>query len=103
VVALVGSNAAAVASVNDVLQDPARAAVVQGSLAIVRAGQVQSFSGDPVYYVGTAPWWTKVWLRLSRHAFLLTLVAVLLAVTVAVGVFGALQRRARRRLDGAAG
>ena len=103
VVALVGSNAAAVASVNDVLQDPAKSAAVQGSLAIVRAGQVQSYSGDPVYYVGTAPWWTKVWLRLSRHVFLLTLVAILLAVTVAVGVFGALQRRARRRLDGAAG
>jgi hypothetical protein len=100
VVALVGSDPAAVRAVSDALDDAGSVAAMRGELALVRGGTVRSYEGGHVYYVGTLPWWTRAWFHLSRHPLLLTLLALIVAVTVAVWIYAWLQRRATRRLDG---
>jgi hypothetical protein len=102
VVALIGSDAAGVAAVTDALEDSGRVSSMRGDLVLVRAGELRSYESDQVYYVGTLPWWTRIWFHLSHHPLLLTLAALAVALTVAVWIFSLLQRRAARRLDGQA-
>jgi hypothetical protein len=102
VVALIGSDAAGVAAVTDALEDSGRVSSMRGDLVLVRAGELRSYESDQVYYVGTLPWWTRIWFHLSHHPLLLTLAALAVALTIAVWIFSLLQRRAARRLDGQA-
>jgi cellulose synthase operon protein B len=98
VVALTGTDAAATDMLVDVLEDEGKVPLIRGDLAIVRAGNVQSYLGDDSYYVGSLPWWKWLWFHLSRHPVLLTLVTLAVATVVALWVYGWLQRRVARRL-----
>jgi cellulose synthase operon protein B len=102
VVALIGSDSAGVSAVTDALDDPARLSSMHGDLVLVRAGEVRSYESDQVYYVGTLSWWTLAWFHLSRHPLLLTVAALIIALTFAVWILASLQRRAARRLAGQA-
>jgi cellulose synthase operon protein B len=98
VVALAGTDANATAGLVDVLEDEGKVPLIRGDLAIVRAGDVQSYQGDELYYVGSLSWWKWLWFHLSRHPLLLTLVTLAIAIVVALWLYGWLQRRVARRL-----
>jgi hypothetical protein len=98
VVALAGTDADAATALIDVLEDEGKVPMIRGDLAIVRAGDVQSYQGDALYYVGSLSWWKWLWFHLSRHPLLLTLVTLVLAIVVALWLYGWLQRRVARRL-----
>jgi cellulose synthase operon protein B len=98
VVALAGTDVNAQAALIDVLDDEGKVPFIRGDLAIVRAGQVASYQGDELYYVGTLSWWKWLWFHLSRHPILLTLVTLAVAVVVALWLYGWLQRRVSQRL-----
>lgn len=98
VVALAGTDDNAGRTLVATLEDDGKVPQVRGDLAIVRAGDVQSYRGDDVYYVGSLPWWQRLWFHISQHPVLLTLIALVLAITVAMWIYGWLQRRVARRL-----
>ena len=99
VVALSGTDAAATNALVDVLEDEGKVPMIRGDLAIVRAGNVQSYQGESLYYVGSLSWWKWSWFHLSRHPILLTLVTLAFAIIVALWLYGWLQRRVARRLQ----
>ena len=98
--ALIGSDAAGVSAVADALDDPGRVSSIHGDLVLVRGDEVRSYESGQVYYVGTLPWWTRAWFHLSRYPLLLTVAALVVALTFAVWIYALLQRRAARRLGG---
>jgi cellulose synthase operon protein B len=100
VVAFVGSDNTAENSLLDVIEDEGKVGAVAGDLTIVRGADVQSFRGGSTYYVGTLSWWKRIWFHVSRHPLLLSFLALLLAISIAVWCYGWLQRRAARRLAG---
>lgn len=102
VVALVGTDADAAGALIDALEDEGKVPLIRGDLAIVRAGDVQSYEGDSFYYVGSLPWWKWLWFHLSRHPVLLTLVTLVVATILAMWIYGWLQRRVATRLGGRA-
>jgi hypothetical protein len=103
VVALVGSDAAAADSLVATLEDDSKVPLIRGELAIVRGEGVQSFSGEDTYYVGSLSWWQWLWFHFSRHALLLTLLALVTAVAAGLFIYGRLQRVVTRRLEGRTG
>jgi hypothetical protein len=98
VVALLGSDGAAVQSVTSALQDDSKIALIRGDLSIFRGGDVQSYQGRDVYYVGSLSLWQRIYFLFARHAMVLTLLSLSAAVTAALLIYGWLQRRAARRL-----
>jgi hypothetical protein len=99
VVALTGTDSAAANALIDTLDDEGKVPLLRGDLAIVRAGAVQSYAAEEYYYVGSLPWWQRLWFHLSRHPVLLTLVTLITAIVVALFLYGWLQRRVARRLE----
>lgn len=100
VVAFAGTDAQASQALLDVLEDEGAVSFIRGDLAVVRAGAVQSYRSDALYYVGSLSWWQWLWFHLSRHALLLTFIVLVIAVVVAMVIHGWLQRRAAQRLAG---
>jgi hypothetical protein len=98
VVALSGTDDAAQAQLVDVLEDEGKVPLIRGDLSIVRNGDVRSYQGDSLYYVGSLSWWKWLWFHLSRHPVLLTLVTLSVAIVVALWLYGWLQQRVARRL-----
>jgi hypothetical protein len=99
VVAIVGTDAAAAGSLVGALDDDSKVPLIRGELAIVRNGDVQSFQGSSLYYVGSLSWWQWLWFHFSRHALLLTLVSLAAAVVAALFLYGLLQRLVTKRLE----
>jgi cellulose synthase operon protein B len=99
VVAMVGSNPSAAASLIAALDDASKVPFIRGELAIVRNGDVQSFQGSSQYYVGSLSWWQWLWFHFSQHALLLTLLSLAAAIAVALFLYGSLQRLVTRRLE----
>ena len=100
VVALLGRDAAASQALVAALDDNARVPLIRGELAVIRNGTVQSFEGAGFYYVGSLPFWQWFWFHFSQHAWLLILLALAIAVAAGLLVYGALERRVQRRLEG---
>ncbi|HUO19276.1 MAG TPA: cellulose biosynthesis cyclic di-GMP-binding regulatory protein BcsB [Steroidobacteraceae bacterium] len=100
VVALLGRDAAAAHALVAALDDNARVPLIRGGLAVIRNDAVQSFEGAGLYYVGSLPFWQWFWFHFSQHAWLLILLALAIAVAAGLLVYGALERRVQRRLEG---
>ncbi len=98
VVALTASDTAAAQSLLNTLEDDSKVPMIRGDLAIVRGDNVQSYQGDAVYYVGSLSWWMWLWFHVSQHPVLLTLLAIVMAVGVALLSYGWLQQRLRKRM-----
>jgi cellulose synthase operon protein B len=98
VVALAATDDAAARALIDSLEDVGQVQRIRGDLAIVRAGIVQSYQGDSVYYVGTLPWWNRLLFHLSRLPLLLAIVTLGVAILLALWIHGWLKRRAALRL-----
>jgi cellulose synthase operon protein B len=100
VVALVGNDTAAADALIAALEDDSKVPLIRGELAIVRGDGIQSFAGEQTYYVGSLSWWQWLWFHFSRHALLLTLLALATAVAAGLFAYGRLQRLVTKRLEG---
>jgi hypothetical protein len=103
VVALVGNDEPAAESLVTTLEDDGKVSLIRGELVIVRGDEVQSFAGGDSYYVGSLTWWQWLWFHFSRHALMLTLLALATAVAAGLFIYGRLQRVVSRRLEGRTG
>jgi len=100
VVALLGRDAEAAHALIATLDDNSKVPLIRGGLAVIRNGTVQSFEGTGYYYVGSLPFWQWFWFHFSRHAWLLIVLTLLVALGAGLLVYGALERRVKRRLEG---
>ncbi|KUY80831.1 cellulose biosynthesis cyclic di-GMP-binding regulatory protein BcsB [Burkholderia sp. RF4-BP95] len=97
VVALTATDQARLADLLDVLEKPGLVSQLQGDLALVRPGQVDSLRVGEPYVVGFVPWYARVWTQAARHPVVLGVVGVVAGLLLALGVFSVLQRIAARR------
>ncbi|WP_269507326.1 cellulose biosynthesis cyclic di-GMP-binding regulatory protein BcsB [Burkholderia sp. IMCC1007] len=97
VVALTATNQAHLGDLLDVFQKPGLVSQLQGDLALVRSGQVDSLRVGEPYVVGFVPWYARVWTHAARHPVVLGAVGVVAGLLLALGVFSVLQRIAARR------
>ncbi|KVL85729.1 cellulose biosynthesis cyclic di-GMP-binding regulatory protein BcsB [Burkholderia stagnalis] len=97
VVALSATDPARLGSVLDVFENAGLVSQLQGDLALVRPGSVDSMRvGDP-YVVGFVPWYARLWTVAARHPVVLGAVGVVAGLLLALGAFSVLQRIAARR------
>ncbi|AJY39285.1 bacterial cellulose synthase subunit [Burkholderia humptydooensis] len=97
VVALTATDARHLGDLLDVFEKPGLVAQLQGDVALVRAGAVESLRVGEPYLVGYVPWYARVWTAVAKHPALLGLVGAAAGLLLALGAFGALQRIAARR------
>lgn len=71
---------------------------IKGSVALIRASGVTSYTVGPVYYVGELPWWEWLWYHLSDRPWLLASVAFFVVLFLSILLWHALRFVARRRL-----
>lgn len=82
------------------LQSFADQAKVRGSVALVRADEIQSFSLGTSYVSGNLPWWLKIRIAFSEYPALIAVTGALAGVVLAMLAFGWLANRARKRIKG---
>src|SRR5579871_2510312 len=99
VLALLGRDAAAARSLVATLNDNSKVSLIRGELAVVRNDTVQSFESNDVYYVGSLPFWQWLWFHFAHHAVLLIVLALAVALTCGLLVYGRLERRVKQRLE----
>ncbi|WP_421988879.1 UDP-forming cellulose synthase catalytic subunit [Roseococcus sp.] len=98
VVALTGVTPVAIAGLVVALRDPVLAPRIQGDVALLSGGTMQSFSTQTPYRVGRLPWWMwpQVWLAEHPERVLLLLLGA--AALIGVPFFWMLRRRSLSRL-----
>ncbi|AOJ47833.1 cellulose synthase [Burkholderia thailandensis] len=97
VVALTATDARHLGDLLDVFEKPGLVAQLQGDVALVRSGAVESLRVGEPYLVGYVPWYARVWTAVAKHPALLGLLGAAAGLLLALGAFGALQRIAARR------
>ncbi|KVF76467.1 cellulose synthase [Burkholderia sp. FL-7-2-10-S1-D7] len=97
VVALTATDQTRLADLLDVFEKPGLVSQLQGDLALVRPGQVDSLRVGEPYVVGFVPWYARVWTHAAQHPVVLGVVGVVAGLLLALGVFSVLQRIAARR------
>ncbi|AIO33170.1 bacterial cellulose synthase subunit [Burkholderia cenocepacia] len=97
VVALTATEPSRLGDLLDVFQKPGLVSQLQGDLALVRPGTVDSLRVGEPYVVGFVPWYARVWTHAARHPVVLGAVGVVAGLLLALGVFSVLQRIAARR------
>jgi len=99
VVAVASTSPAQESGVIDAFDNGASVSRMRGDTVVIRNGEVDSFQGEPVYYVGTLSVWKRLWLYLSHVPFLVLLLALLAGVMLAFWLYAYLQRAAARRIS----
>lgn len=97
VVAMTGTDDARLDSLLDVFDKPDRVAQIQGDVALVRDGRIESIRAGNTYVVGYVPWYAQIWGRAMRHPILLGVLGALGGLLLAIGAFTALQELSARR------
>ncbi|KDB07274.1 Cellulose synthase BcsB [Burkholderia sp. lig30] len=97
VVALTATDQPHLGDLLDVFERAGLISQVQGDLALVRPGTVDSMRVGEPYIVGYVPWYARVWTVAARHPLVLGAVGVVAGILIALGVFSLLQRIAARR------
>ncbi|MCA8244015.1 cellulose biosynthesis cyclic di-GMP-binding regulatory protein BcsB [Burkholderia sp. AU32262] len=97
VVALTATDQPRLGDLLDVFENAGLVSQLQGDLALVRPGQVDSLRVGEPYVVGFVPWYARVWTEAARHPVVLGAVGVVAGLLLALGVFSVLQRIAARR------
>ncbi|KVE37182.1 cellulose biosynthesis cyclic di-GMP-binding regulatory protein BcsB [Burkholderia sp. BDU5] len=97
VVAMTATDARHLGDLLDVFEKPGLVAQLQGDVALVRAGAVESMRVGEPYLVSYVPWYARVWTAVAKHPVLLGLLGAAAGLLLALGAFGALQRIAARR------
>lgn len=88
------------ALLRDVFNDSGKQNVIKGSVAVIRNSGVYSERVGPHYYVGELSWYQLLWYHLADRAWWLAALAVLTMLAIAILIWAALRRMARRRLGG---
>jgi len=81
----------------DVFERADSVARLQGDLALVRDGQIDSLRVGETYLVGYVPWYARIWSSAIQHPVLLGLLGAFGGLLLAIGAFVALQELASRR------
>ncbi|MDN7428241.1 cellulose biosynthesis cyclic di-GMP-binding regulatory protein BcsB [Burkholderia sp. AU45388] len=97
VVALTATDQPRLGDLLDVFENSGLVSQLQGDLALVRPGRVDSLRVGEPYVVGFVPWYARVWTEAARHPVVLGAVGVAAGLLLALGVFSVLQRIAARR------
>ncbi|WP_419686992.1 cellulose biosynthesis cyclic di-GMP-binding regulatory protein BcsB [Burkholderia theae] len=97
VVALTATDQPRLGDLLNVFENAGLVSQLQGDLALVRPGQVDSLRVGEPYVVGFVPWYARVWTHAARHPVVLGAVGVVAGLLLALGVFSVLQRIAARR------
>ncbi|WP_250442181.1 cellulose biosynthesis cyclic di-GMP-binding regulatory protein BcsB [Caballeronia sp. AZ1_KS37] len=97
IVALAATGDGHLTDLLDVLERADRLSQIQGDVALVRHGGVDSARVGETYVVGYVPWYAKLWGHAIRHPALLGLAGALAGVLLAIAAFAALQELAARR------
>ena len=100
VVALTASDSTSMALLSAGLNDSGKIRQMRGDLGLLRDDAVESFRINPVYYVGSLPWWQWLWFHLHSHPLMLALLGMAAGLLVTFVVYGALRAMAARRLRG---
>lgn len=99
VVVVAGADGAGLqAAVESMIADDVQSKRLQGSLALVREGRIESLSSSKSYYVGNLSFYQTIAWFMSRHPLLLFVVYLLGAVLIAIVLYLSLRARAQRRL-----
>ena len=98
VVALTANDSAAMERVSAGLNDSGKIQQMRGDLVLLRAETIDSFRINPIYYVGSLPWWQWLWFHLHSHPLLLALVGIGTGLLLTFIVYAALRSMARRPL-----
>ena len=96
---VMGSSPAALPTVLDALENPARAANIRGSIAFVRQDKVDSTLVGDTYTVGNVSFVVRAWIRLSEHPIGLAVLTVLAVLVFAFALLRAVKAVALRRLE----
>ncbi|UPY37750.1 UDP-forming cellulose synthase catalytic subunit [Sediminicoccus sp. KRV36] len=98
VVAITGVTPAAIGQMVAALADPALAPRIQGDLAVLSGGRMESFRTASPYAVGSLPWWVRpqVWLAERPERMLMLMLGA--AALIGVPFFWMLRRRSLSRL-----
>ncbi|MEQ8799797.1 MAG: cellulose biosynthesis cyclic di-GMP-binding regulatory protein BcsB [Salinisphaeraceae bacterium] len=97
VVAVAGNSAAGLQQAVSALADPARIDRVRHGVTVVTDEQVRSVNTGHTYAIGNLTWWQRVWLYFAGHPLLLTVLAVLAGLILAVLAFWLLRGVAAAR------
>jgi hypothetical protein len=97
VVALTGTDTQQLPQLLDMLEKPDRIAQLQGDVALLRDGQVDSMRVGEPYLVGYVPWYAQLWSRAIQHPVLLGVLGAVAGLLLAIGAFTGLQELAARR------
>ncbi len=98
VVSLLASTSEDYALLRQALADPGQRLAMKGSVAIVRDSGVSSDMVGPVYYVGSLPWWTRLWFHMSDSPWWPVAASFLLMLILAGAAWRGLRRISQRRL-----
>lgn len=96
---VMGSSPAALPTVLDALENPARAANIRGSIAFVRQDKVDSTLVGDTYTVGKVSFVVRAWILLSEHPLGLAVLTVLAVLVFAFALLRAVKAVALRRLE----
>lgn len=97
VVAVAGNSAAGLQQAVSALADPARIDRVRHGVTVVTDDQVRSVNTGHTYAIGNLTWWQRVWLYFAGHPLLLTVLAVVAGLILAVLAFWLLRGVAAAR------
>jgi hypothetical protein len=97
VVAMTGTSPARLIDLLDVLEKPDRVAQLQGDVALVRNGRIESMRVGDSYVVGYVPWYAQIWGRAIRHPVVLGVLGALGGLLLAICAFTLLQELSARR------
>lgn len=100
IVALTATADERLRDVLDVLEDPGRVAQIRGDLTVIHHRDLEGLRLGERYYVGSLPWYGRLWMRLSGHPALLAIAGIIAGLIVALTLFWALSRLAARRNGG---
>ncbi|MBS7813576.1 UDP-forming cellulose synthase catalytic subunit [Roseococcus pinisoli] len=100
IVALTGVTPAAVSQLVASLRDPDLAPRIQGDLAILAGGRIESFSTGQPYSVGELPWWLRPQLWLAERPERMLLLLLGSAMLIGLPFFWMMRRRSLARLRG---
>lgn len=79
------------------LSDYGDIAKVRGSLTLLRGETIQSFRVGDTYIAGSLPWHMRIRIAFAEYPALIAVSGILAGMIIAVGLFGWLSGRARRK------
>ncbi|APA85227.1 cellulose biosynthesis cyclic di-GMP-binding regulatory protein BcsB [Paraburkholderia sprentiae WSM5005] len=97
VVALSATDPQQLSQLLDMLEKPDRVAQLQGDVALLRDGKVDSMRVGDTYVVGYVPWYAQLWSKAIQHPVMLGVLGAFAGLMLAIGAFTALQELAARR------